>query len=165
MNARAALWAVLLSMLAGTPLITWLGLRGGGCLDGVGPQTFETVKYVLLGLTLIFYFVVSPFVIWPRLFGGACTYGGILRRGREATGRVLSVGERGAEHVRIRGRPHTYLEMEVEVRDAASVRTVRHLALVPDAKINSVRDGMDVPVRVCPDDPENLAIEWDRVIT
>jgi hypothetical protein len=36
---------------------------------------------------------------------------------------------------------------------------------VPDSKINSVRDGMDLPVRVCPDDAENLAIEWDRVIT
>ncbi len=157
--------AVLLSMAAAVPLFAWLILGPTGHLgDLYETHTYEMVKYVLIGLTMVFYFVVSPFVIWPRLFG-SCTYRYILRRGRRASGRIVSVGEKGQEHVGFRGRPHTYLETGVEVREGADTWTVSHLALVPDDKVGSVRAGMEVPVRICPDDRTNIAVEWDRVAT
>jgi len=157
--------AVLLSMAAAVPMFAWLVLGATGHLgDLYQTRTYEVVKYVLIGLTMVFYFVVSPFIIWPRLFG-SCTHKGILRRGRRASGRIVSVGEKGREHVGFRGRPHTYLEMEVEVREGADTWTVSHLALVPDVKIGAVRAGMDVPVRICPDDRTNIAVEWDMVAT
>ena len=157
--------AILLSMAAGVPMFAWLILGATGHLGGFGESgTYEVVKYVLIGLTLVFYFVVSPFLIWPRLFG-SCTYKYILRRGRRASGRIVSVGEKGREHVGFRGRPHTYLETGVEVREGADTWTVSHLALVPDDKIGAVRAGMEVFVRICPDDRMNIAVEWDRVAT
>lgn len=160
-----AVLAVLLSMAACIPMFAWpiLGATGHPG-DLYGTLTYEVVKYVLIGLTMVFYFVVSPFVIWPRLFG-SCTCSCILRRGRGASGRIVLVGEKGREHVSFRGRPHTYLETGVEVREGADTWTVSHLALVPDDKVGSVRAGMEVPGRICPDDRKNIAVEWDRVAT
>lgn len=152
-------------MIAGVPMFAWLILGATGHLgDLYGTHTYEVVKYVLIGLTMLFYFVVSPLFIWPRLFG-FCTHRQILRRGRRASGRIVSVEEKGQEHVSFRGRPHPYLETKVEVREGADTWTVSHLALVPDDKVGSVRAGMDVPVRICPDDQKSIAVEWDRVAT
>ena len=59
---------VLISVTAGIPMFAWLLLGGMGYLgDLYGTQTFETVKYILIGITLVFYFIVQPFLIWPRL--------------------------------------------------------------------------------------------------
>ncbi|HOP27011.1 MAG TPA: hypothetical protein PLM22_10340 [Candidatus Sabulitectum sp.] len=64
-------WAVLISMAAGMPMIGWLMLGASGALGEFGgSQTYTVIKWVLIGLTLVFYFIVSPFVIWPRIFNG-----------------------------------------------------------------------------------------------
>ena len=64
-------WAVLISMAAGMPMITWLMLGASGVLGEFGAsQTYTVIKWVLIGLTMVFYFIVSPFVIWPRIFNG-----------------------------------------------------------------------------------------------
>ena len=64
-------WAVLISMAAGMPMIAWLMLGASGALGEFGvSQTYTVIKWVLIGLTLVFYFIVSPFVIWPRIFNG-----------------------------------------------------------------------------------------------
>ncbi len=122
------------------------------------------MKYVLIGHTLLFYFVVSPFILWPMIFDSS-SYRGILRHGRRAGGRIVSVGEKGAEHVLFGGEPHTCLETEVEVREGGGPWIVNHRALVPDDKLNSVLPGMDVSVRVSPGDRDNIAVEWDRVVS
>ena len=33
-------------------------------------RDFPDIKWVLIGLTMVFYFIVSPFVVWPRIFNG-----------------------------------------------------------------------------------------------
>jgi len=59
---------ILISVAAGMPMFAWLLLGAFGYLgDLYGTQTFETVKYILIGITLVFYFIIQPFFIWPRL--------------------------------------------------------------------------------------------------
>jgi hypothetical protein len=59
---------VLISMAAGMPMFAWLLLGEGGALGEFGStQAYEAIKWVLIGLTLVFYFILSPFVIWPRI--------------------------------------------------------------------------------------------------
>lgn len=59
---------VLLSMAAGMPMFVWIILGGTGSLGEFGgTETYEIIKFVLIGLTLVFYFILSPFIIWPRI--------------------------------------------------------------------------------------------------
>jgi glucan phosphoethanolaminetransferase (alkaline phosphatase superfamily) len=59
---------LLISVCAGMPLMAWLILGGLGYLGNLyETQTFETVKYILIGITCVFYFIVQPFFLWPRL--------------------------------------------------------------------------------------------------
>ena len=63
--------AVLISMAAGMPMFLWLLLGGSGALGAFGEsETYEMIKWVLISLTLVFYFIVSPFILWPRIFNG-----------------------------------------------------------------------------------------------
>ncbi len=149
-------------MAAAAPMIMLLALGESGSLGGFGEsRTYGVVRVAVVSLTLAFYFVVTPFFIWPRLFGRPSREA-LLRRGGRARGRVGSVGDRGAEHIRTGKGLHTYLEIVVEVETERSgrVREVRHLALVPDGLVDSVRPGMEVALRVDPDDPDNIAVDW-----
>lgn len=59
---------VLISIAGGVPMFLWLLLGGTGSLGEFGnTQAYEIIKTVLIVITLVFYFVISPFVIWPRL--------------------------------------------------------------------------------------------------
>lgn len=59
---------VLVSIGAFMPMMVWLLLGGTGALGEFGStQAYEIIKFCLVGLTCIFYFVLSPFVIWPKL--------------------------------------------------------------------------------------------------
>jgi len=59
---------VLISMFASAPMFVWLILGGTGSLGEFGTtETYETIKYALIAATLIFYFIIQPFLIWPRL--------------------------------------------------------------------------------------------------
>jgi hypothetical protein len=59
---------VLLSMAAGMPMFVWIILGATGSLGEFGgTETYEIIKFVLIGLTCIFYFILSPFIIWPRI--------------------------------------------------------------------------------------------------
>ena len=59
---------VLISMAAGIPMFLWLILGATGSLgDFAETGTYEIIKYALIGVTCIFYFVLSPFLIWPRI--------------------------------------------------------------------------------------------------
>ena len=66
-SVRGAL-LVLISIAGGMPMFAWLLLGGTGSLGEFGnTEAYEIIKIVLIVITMVFYFVISPFVIWPRL--------------------------------------------------------------------------------------------------
>lgn len=71
MNSVKNAYAVLISMAAGMPMILWLVLGESGALGEFGDSgIYSIIKWSLIGLTCVFYFIVSPFIIWPRIFNG-----------------------------------------------------------------------------------------------
>lgn len=73
MGSKAA-FAVLISMAAGMPLFIWLVLGASGELGVFGEsEAYGIIKWCLIGATIVFYFIVSPFIIWPRIFNGDCS--------------------------------------------------------------------------------------------
>ncbi len=55
-----------------SPMILWLVLGASGVLGDFGTSVvYEVIKWVLIGLTMVFYFIISPFILWPRIFNGS----------------------------------------------------------------------------------------------
>ncbi len=53
-------------------MILWLVLGASGVLGDFGTSVvYEVIKWVLIGLTMVFYFIISPFILWPRIFNGS----------------------------------------------------------------------------------------------
>ncbi|MFO8182810.1 MAG: hypothetical protein R6U39_01420 [Candidatus Aegiribacteria sp.] len=53
-------------MAVNVPLFAWLILGGSGSID-IEPGLFDTITYILVGITILMLFVIMPFVILPRL--------------------------------------------------------------------------------------------------
>lgn len=71
MNMKTAT-AMVISIMAGAPMILWLVLGASGVLGDFGTSVvYEVIKWVLIGLTMVFYFIISPFILWPRIFNGS----------------------------------------------------------------------------------------------
>lgn len=71
MNMKAAT-AVVISIMAGAPMMLWLVLGASGVLGEFGNSGLhEVIKWVLFGLTLVFYFIFIPFILWPRILNGS----------------------------------------------------------------------------------------------
>jgi hypothetical protein len=71
MNSIKTAYAVLISMAAGMPLVVWLLLGESGALGAFGDsEGYSIIRMSLFLLTCVFYFVVSPFILWPRIFNG-----------------------------------------------------------------------------------------------
>lgn len=135
--------AVLISIAAGLPMMIWLVLGGAGYLDSSVPLgTYEVVKWILIGLTCLFYFVVSPFFIWPGLFNmGSST----LRA------RVISSKEK--KNMKVENYPESYTWMEIclELKEPQSSRTVTTVNLVPVSRLHRLEAGGEVTVELSGD--------------
>ena len=69
MNSVKGAYAVLISMAAGMPMFVWLVLGESGVMGEFGESgSYSIIKWSLIVLTCVFYFIVSPFIIWPRIF-------------------------------------------------------------------------------------------------
>lgn len=76
MNSLRSAYAVLISMAAGMPMFAWLVLGESGVMGEFGESgIYSIIKWSLIVLTCIFYFIVSPFIIWPRIFNGGHSEG------------------------------------------------------------------------------------------
>lgn len=63
--------ALLISIMAGFPMSAWFVLGQSGLLGEFGESTiYAAIMWALTILTLVFYFIVSPFILWPRIFNG-----------------------------------------------------------------------------------------------
>jgi hypothetical protein len=125
----------------------------------IGVSVFLFIAYVLTYTFLVF--------IGPTLsfFGGGATTRRILRTGRPATAVVKHIGESSQGGV-ITVNDQPYLNLVLEVNDGA--RTPYEVSLdtiIPRYAVPQFQPGAMIPVKVDPNDPEQIAIVWDGSVT
>jgi len=110
-------------------------------------------------VTLIGGFMVfkKPFM---SFFGGGSENKRILSSGRPATAMVKQIGESSVGGtMTINDQP--YLNLQLEVRDGSTPPyTVSLDTIIPRSAVPQFQPGAMIPVKVDPNDPMNIAINW-----
>lgn len=159
---------MLISFISGIPLVAWIFFGGTGRLgDYALTEGYRTVTIVIAVLTGIWYFVVTPFLIWPRIFNGSGSESRdyILKKGAPARAVLLSLGLRGLGDIRWKGRRNTYQVMSLKVTLEGEEYTIDgHLELVPESVVPFLRRGMEFPMKVSRSDRMKIAIDWEPLL-
>jgi hypothetical protein len=105
--------------------------------------------------------VIIPF-LKPMLsfFGGGPTTRRILKTGRPAQATILAVGENsGGGVVTVNDQP--YLNLQVRVEDGfRAPYDVSFDTIVPRSMVPQFQPGAVIPVKVDPNDPRKVVIDW-----
>jgi hypothetical protein len=144
---------VLLWLLVGFPL-TWLRV--------IAEEVNYLVILVLAAVAVFFSLIASAVLIFRglRSMPGSRSRRYLEEHGRRASGVVLEVGESSEGGV-MTVNDNPYLNVRFEVHDGS--RTPYEVALdllVPRFAVPQVQPGNILPLRVHPDDPRRLAIDW-----
>jgi hypothetical protein len=107
-------------------------------------------------------FIMIPF-IKPMLafFGGSPGDRRIRKYGRPAQATVIEIGENsGGGVVTVNDQP--YLNLTVRVDDGAQAPFVASFdTIIPRSMVPQFQPGAVVPVKVDPDEPHKVVIDWD----
>src|SRR5215210_1263208 len=148
----ALLGLVFLVLGLGFALATLVPGTFGLPSDGEAPLTFGILALTFVPIGLVFSAV------------GIVAAAGMRRERRLARiglpGHALvhSATDTG---VTVNGNPRVRLELEVEVPGRSPYRVSRSVT-VPRLAVGAVTAGGSLPVRVDPQDPESLAVDWTR---
>jgi hypothetical protein len=147
--------------LGALPVLVWLAvgfiLEGGGAIT---PATNTVVILVLTAVAVVCCLIPSTVLIFRGLrsaFGGSRRY--LEEHGRRASGVVLGVGESGAGVMTVNEDP--VLAVRFEVHDG--VRTPYEVTLdlaIPRFAVPQVQPGKILPLKVHPEKPKRLMIDW-----
>jgi len=144
------------------PVLLWLAV--GFILEGLGIITEAdnvVVILVLAAVAVFFSLIASAVLIFRGLrsaFGGTRRY--LEEHGRRATGVVLEVGESGSGGI-MTVNDNPVLNVRFEVHDGS--RTPYEVALdlvVPRFAVPQVQPGNVLPLKVHPENPQRLMIDW-----
>ncbi len=111
---------------------------------------------VFIGGLVVLASLVSGFVVFGALFKGAARRKVLVRRGVDAWAKVMVVEQTGT---RVNDQPMLRLRMLVEVPGKAAY-AVLHREGVPQIRLAQLQPGVQLPVKVDPQDPRNMAIAW-----
>lgn len=122
------------------------------------------------GITIVgvvFAVGVAAAILIPSLkpifsfFGGSPTERRIRGAGRPARATVLAIGENsGGVVVTVNDQP--YLNLQVRVEDGfRAPYDVSFDTIIPRSALPQFQPGAAIPVKVDPDDPEKVVIDWD----
>jgi hypothetical protein len=153
------------------PVLVWafiMPLSGGKFFKGLDSGTSNTIMTVLFILPFLVSFIVifkifrKPFM---SFFGGTRDMKRIMLNGRPAMAVVQQIGENsGGGVMTINDQP--YLNLQLEVHDESrSPYPVSLDTIIPRAAVPQFQPGAKIPVRVDPNDPQQLVIDWNRGIS
>lgn len=111
---------------------------------------------VFIGGLVVLASLVSGFVVFGALFKGAARHKVLVRRGVDAWAKVMVVEQTGT---RVNDQPMLRLRMLVEVPGKPGY-AVLHREVVPQIRLAQLQPGVQLPVKVDPQDPRNMAIAW-----
>jgi hypothetical protein len=142
-----------LTYLAGGVLSLFAGL-----FFGIGAVAFHQARFYALPAVILLGASVPLLYGWWRT---SRTYSAARRlraEGLPGIATVLGVGQTG---LTMRGHPLLALELEVQVEGRPPYR-VRRREYVPRDRVDALAAGEALPVRVDPEDPSRLVVEWAR---
>ena len=153
------------------PVLVWafiMPLSGGKFFKGLDSGTSNTIMTVLFILPFLVSFIVifkifrKPFM---SFFGGTRDMKRILTTGRPAMAVVQQIGENSRGGVMtINDQP--FLNLQLEVHDEGrSPYPVSLDTIIPRAAVPQFQPGANIPVRVDPNDPQQVVIDWKRGIS
>ena len=154
---------LLVYMVSCAPPFIWLLMGHFGVFgEYADTGSFRTVTFVLIGLVLIMTIFIIPILVLPRILGGAKERGDLLPEGRLAYGMIRRIIRRHGERIEVGGRTFLYIDMEIIVSDEGPEYTATHQALVPETRVEQVREGVRLPLKISPSDRELIVIDWER---
>ncbi len=111
---------------------------------------------VFIGGLIVVTTVFSLVTVFGTLFKGAARRKVLLRQGVDGSAKLMVVEQTGT---RVNDQPLLQLRMMVEV-PGSSPYSVLHREVVPQIRLAQLQPGMQLPVKVDPRDPRNMAIAW-----
>jgi len=165
-DSKQLAMAMLVSFLSAMPLIVWVFLGGTGSLgDFAETQRYQDITIALFIITAIWFVGVVPFLIWPRIFGGSDAVDHTISNGIPARGVLVGLGLKGIGGVQWRKRRNTFHTIAVKVTLEREVYTLEnHVALIPERILPFLREGMEFPVMVSPDNRMKIEIDWEPLL-
>lgn len=156
---------VLVSLLTTIPLFTWVFLGGSGGLGAFGETgAFRSIAIGAAVVTVVLNSLVLPVFYWPRVLNGGEDGKRVLRRGKAARGTIRSLSEPTGIPVRSRKGCFIGVRVSVEVEQDGGNYLVSSLVMVPDSLAHTLREGMELPLRVSRKDRMNIAPDWKAYI-
>jgi hypothetical protein len=120
---------------------------------------------VIIWIILVGFVIVMSFLPFKGAFGaffGTKESKRIQRLGREATGVVQAIGENSQGGiVTINDQPLLNLQLEVHDGDAPPY-PVSFDTVIPRAAVPQFQPGAVIPIKIDPDDPQKVIVDWQR---
>lgn len=157
---------MLLVFVAWVPIII-VGSSEGWGPKALGPDAYQAlmanhIPWIIAIVFAVVAFAGGMFILLRPVFGvlkGMSSGSQLLQTGKPARAKVLSLGESSEGIVTVNDQP--LLSMVLEVSDGyGTPYQVAVETIVPRYAIPQVQPGSIIAVRVDPQDPQKLAIEW-----
>jgi hypothetical protein len=135
----------------------------------IGQAKYDALAHNPFGYVIMAVCIALPFVasiahfIKPMMaaFGGSPSARRIQKYGRPAKGTLLAIGENsGGGVVTVNDQP--YLNLQVRVEDGfRAAYDVSFDTIIPRSVLPQFQPGAVIPVKVDPDDPQKVVIDWN----
>jgi len=135
----------------------------------IGKARYDALAHSPFGTAIMVVCIALPFVasiahfIKPMMsfFGGSPSARRIRKYGRPAKGTVLAIGENsGGGVVTVNDQP--YLNLHLRVEDGfREPYDVSFDTIIPRSVLPQFQPGTVIPLKVDPDDPHKVVIDWD----
>jgi hypothetical protein len=146
--------------------VGWIPIAVVGILYGLNiiKMSEGTLTVVIIVLSLIIIVPVIITSLGPMLsfFGGSPATRRILRQGRSADATIKAIGESSMGGVTtVNDQP--YLNLQLEVHDSYQAPYITSLdTIIPRAVLPKFQPGTVLPIKIDPNDPMKVAIDWNR---
>jgi hypothetical protein len=153
-------WFILILLLPPGLIVLWAFLPDSGIFGKEFTRStwwYLVILYIMFGVMFLTGLLLS---FLPQL--SSRNKKRILKIGRPAKGIVKEIGESSIGTVKINGQP--FVSLKVEVDDGMRTPYIVNLeTVIPRLSLPAFQPGMEIPLKVDPEDNENVAIDRDKL--
>ena len=153
------------------PMIIWdQSWKYRKAFEAAYGHTWYAVVWVLLVAIPMVTTILTIFVVFGKtfispmvsFFGGSPTTRRILREGRSADAVIKGIGESSQGGV-ITVNDQPYLNLQLEVHDSYQAPYITSVdTIIPRTALPQFQPGATLPIKIDPNDPMKVAIDWGR---